>query len=188
MLFEALENFEWYNEPENVRFEADSMVIYAKSGTEFWQSIHRNFKKDNGHFFFSRQSGDFILTLKWSFDKMTRLSQCGLMVRADERNWLKTSIMNEGETEEDVLSSAMCKDGHMDWTGFSLNERIHEIWFRIQRVDDDYVLFYSIDGSRFIRLRAFYMQSIDDIKVGAYVASPNESDFFAELSSIKFGV
>ena len=46
MNFEVLENFEWYNEPENVRFEENSMVIYAKSGTDFMQKIHKGIRKD----------------------------------------------------------------------------------------------------------------------------------------------
>ena len=36
MHFEALENFEWYNDPENVRFESDAMIIYDRKGADFW--------------------------------------------------------------------------------------------------------------------------------------------------------
>ena len=49
MHFEALENFEWYNDPENVRFENDAMIIYARQGTDFWQTVHLGLKKDDGH-------------------------------------------------------------------------------------------------------------------------------------------
>ena len=41
------------------------------------------------------ENDDFILTLKWKFDELKKFSQCGLMLRIDERNWLKTSIMND---------------------------------------------------------------------------------------------
>ena len=56
MNFEVLEKFEWYNDPENVRFDIDAMTVYAKSDTDFWQSVHRGYKKDNGHFFFCRHN------------------------------------------------------------------------------------------------------------------------------------
>lgn len=187
MHFEQLENFEWYNDPENVRFENDAMVIYARNGTDFWQSIHRGFKKDDGHFFFCRQSGNFFLTLKWRFEKMDKFSQSGIMLRIDERNWFKASIMNEN-TGYDVLASSLTVGGHSDWTGFSLNQNVTEIWFRLNRVEDDYILSYSLDGIKFIKLRMFYMKSYEAVKVGAYISSPNQGGFSAELSSLKLGV
>ncbi len=187
MHFEALENFEWYNDPENVRFEGDAMVIYAKNGTDFWQSVHRGFKKDDGHFFFCRQEKDFFLTLKWRFDEADKYSQCGLMLRVDERNWFKASLMNENPGN-DVLATSLTIGGHSDWAGFSLNQNIKEIWFRLNRVGDDYILSYSLDGIKFIKLRMFYLRSYEEVKAGAYIASPNKEEFYAELSGIKLGL
>ena len=184
MLFETLENFEWYNDPENVRFEGEAMDIYAKKNTDFWQSIHRGFKKDSGHFFFSRQDKNFILTMKWHFDEIDKFSQCGIMLRIDERNWFKASIMNDDE-DGDVLASSLTIGGHSDWSGFSLKKSIQDIWFRLNRVDDDYIVSYSLDGIDFIKMRLFYMQSYEEVKVGAYIASPNKEKFHAMLSNIQ---
>lgn len=186
MHFEALENFEWYNEPENVRFENDAMIIFAKEGTDFWQSVHRGFKKDDGHFFFCRQNKDFFLTLKWRFEALDKFCQCGLMLRIDERNWFKASLMNE-TTGNNVLASSLTTSGHSDWAGFSLNQEVNELWFRLNRVEDDYILSYSLDGIKFVKLRMFYLKSYEDVKVGAYIASPNKMDFSAELSGLKLG-
>ena len=187
MHFEALENFEWLNDPENVRFENDAMIIYAKGGTDFWQSIHRGFHKDSGHFFYIRQADDFILTLKWRFAELKKFSQCGLMLRVDERNWLKTSIMNE-MPEDNMLASSLTIAGHSDWAGLRIADNIHEIWFRLQRVGDDYILFYSLDGQIYEKIRTAYLKGLEEVKVGAYIASPNEADFSAELQYIKLGL
>lgn len=187
MNFEALENFEWFNDPENVRFENNAMIIYAKPKTDFWQSVHRGLSKDNGHFFYKRQSDDFILTLNWKFEKREQFSQCGLMVRIDEKNWFKVSVMNEVSGQE-VLVSSLTINGHSDWCGFGIEKEISDIWFRVQRVDDDYTVFYSLDGIVYIRLRMFYLKGIDEPKVGAYIANPSESEFSAELATIKMGV
>ena len=130
MHFEALEIFEWLNEPDNVRFEDGAMIIYAKPKTDFWQSIHHGFKKDDGHFFFCRQKDDFILTLKWHFESLQKFSQCGIMLRVDERNWLKASLMNE-TPETNTLATSLTINGHSDWSGFQINDSIHEIWFRL---------------------------------------------------------
>ncbi len=187
MHFEALENFEWYNDPENVRFEDDAMIIYARSDTDFWQSIHRGFKKDDGHFFFCRQNGDFFLTLKWKFEVLEKFSQCGIMLRIDERNWFKASLMNENASQN-VMATSLTAAGHSDWAGFNLSQNVHEIWFRLNRVGDDYILAYSLDGIQFIKIRMFYMQSYEEVKVGAYIASPNCDNFSAELSNLKIGL
>jgi len=188
MHFELLENFEWYNDPENVRFEDDAMVIYARSGTDFWQSVHRGFKKDDGHFFFCRQAGDFFLTLKWTFHPLQHFSQCGIMLRIDERNWFKASLMNE-TADNTVLATSLSLGGHSDWAGFNLKEaNVTEMWFRLNRVDDDYIAFYSLDGVNFVKIRTFYLKSYEEVKAGAYLASPNEDNFCAELSHIKLGV
>jgi len=187
MHFEALEKFEWLNDPENVRFDDDTMVVYAKEKTDFWQSIHHGFSKDDGHFFFCREENDFVLTVHWQFDNLEQFSQCGLMVRADERNWFKVSVMKDIMEKRELISS-LTVNGHSDWCGFALNGDISQIWFRIQRVDDDYILFYSFDGVVYTRLRMFYLQNYEEIKVGAYIANPSEKEFSAKLSGIKFGV
>lgn len=186
MQFETLENFEWLNDPENVRFDEDAMVIYAKPETDFWQSMHRGVKKDNGHFFFMRMSDDFILTLNWKYEKLEQFAQCGLMIRTDEKNWFKVSIMNEVMGKE-VLVSSLTIDGHSDWCGFTLDRNVSEIWFRVQRVDNDYTVFYSLDGIVFTRLRMFYLKNIEEVKAGAYIANPGDKEFFARLASVKMG-
>ena len=55
MNFEILEEFDWYNDPENVRFDIEGMKVFAKSNTDFWQCLQRGRKKDDGHFFFCRK-------------------------------------------------------------------------------------------------------------------------------------
>lgn len=183
MNFEALGNFEWYNDPENVRFEADGMVIYARSNTDFWQSIHRGFKKDDAHFFFCRKDGDFCLTLKWNFEMKNPSSQCGIMLRIDERNWFKASVMQK-HSQHNILMSSLTNQGHSDWAGSDLQEDVKEIWFRLERVEDDYTLYYSLDNINFVKVRTFFMQSYEDVKVGAYIAHPDDGVFFAELSDL----
>lgn len=183
MLFEALENFEWLNDPENVRFENEGMVIYAKHGTDFWQSTQHGISKDNGHFFFSRQKGDFTLSFKWKVEASERFSQCGIMLRRDEQNWVKAALMNE-VGGNNVVMSAMAINGHADCVSYTLNHEVSEIWFKLQRHIDDYMLMYSLDGVKYIPIRTFYLKSYEDIKAGAYVANPADKDFNASLSCV----
>ena len=118
MILENLKNFEWYNEPANVVFGSHELEIVAAEGTDFWQSAHHNFFKDNGHFFFTKQTSDFSCVIKWRFDNAARFSQCGLMLRADGRNWFKISVMSADENNPEV-GSCVTKDGISDWAGVS---------------------------------------------------------------------
>jgi regulation of enolase protein 1 (concanavalin A-like superfamily) len=186
MDFELLQDFDWYHEPENVRFDADSMVVYAKAGTDYWQSLQHGFKKDDGHFFFCRQAKDFTITLSWQPENPDKFSQCGLMLRSDERNWFKAALMQEVDNRP-VLMSSLTISGHSEWSGFPLYNDGGAVWFRLVRKGDDYTFFYSLDGEHFIKARQFYLESFDEVKTGAYVAAPQQKNFSAKLTSVKLG-
>jgi regulation of enolase protein 1 (concanavalin A-like superfamily) len=87
-----------------------------------------------------------------------------------------------------MLASSLTIAGHSDWAGLRIADNIHEIWFRLQRVGDDYILFYSLDGQIYEKIRTAYLKGLEEVKVGAYIASPNEADFSAELQYIKLGL
>lgn len=186
MILENLKKFEWLNEPANVAFGSHELEITAAGGTDFWQSAHHNFFKDNGHFFFTKQSSDFNCVIKWRFNNAVHYSQCGLMLRADGRNWFKISVMSADE-HNSVIGSCVTKNGISDWAGAPLPENCAELWYKIVRRGDDYVAFYSTDGALFVRVRQFALNSVDaDIKIGAYICAPQDSGFKAVLDEIDF--
>ena len=93
MNLDTIRNFDWYNEPE-FSFSSGTLIIKAQAETDFWQDKHNNIKKDNGHFFFSRSSGNFELIVKWKRPKKTEeICQFGLMGRVDDQNWCKISVI-----------------------------------------------------------------------------------------------
>lgn len=177
MLLDALKDFEWYNEPENVRFNDVGMVVNTKPKTDFWQSTHHNFHKDNGHFFFTRINHDFSLIVKWHFDKALAFDQCGIMLRVDERNWFKMSLMSE-RADQPKLGTSLTNFGYSDWAVVELTQPLNEIWYKLQCRGGDYIAYYSLDGLQYHQLRLFHLvNDSGEIKVGAYTASPQRSDF-----------
>lgn len=181
MLLDALKNFEWYNEPENVRFNDRGMVVNTKQKTDFWQSTHHNFHKDTGHFFFKRCSNNFELIAKWSFDKAFMFDQCGVMLRIDERNWFKLSLMSESN-EKPQLGTSLTNFGYSDWAVVDIDQPINQIWYKIKRNGGDYVAYYSLDGEKYKQLRLFHIiNDSGEIKVGIYACSPQRSNFEAIL-------
>ncbi len=57
----------------------------------------------------------------------------------------------------------------------------------LNRVGDDYIFSYSLDGIAFAKARMFYLQSYEEVKAGAYIAAPNGDNFCAELSGLNLG-
>ncbi|MBQ2811409.1 MAG: DUF1349 domain-containing protein [Alphaproteobacteria bacterium] len=186
MILENLKNFEWLNEPENVIFADKEMKIVAKKQTDFWQSKHHNFAKDDGHLFFLRTEKNFNVIVHWQAENTVNFNQCGLMIRVDDKNWFKASLMYQ-ESQNPEIGSCVTLNGHSDWAGVMLNNTPSEVWYKLVRKADDFMVYYSLDGKKFIRLRQFYMDTKDiELKVGAYICSPQNQGFEATLQDVDF--
>lgn len=180
MLLDFLREFEWLNDPFNVRFDEAGMNVTSFENTDFWQALHHNIQKDNGHFFFTRKQGDFSFSAKWRFDKINPFDQCGIMVRQDNRNWFKISIMSE------KLGTVATTRGYSDWAMQDIPEGTKEIWYKIRKVKGDYYAFFSVDGEKFHQTRLFTFPSESaEVKAGAYICTPNKTPFTAVLSDIE---
>lgn len=185
MLLENLREFDWMNEPANVRFDEKGMHVVAKYRTDFWCCAKYGFRKDDGHFFYSYVLGDFCCTLDWEFDESSLFDQCGAMIRVDADNWFKCSVLSEKE-DEPLLATCLTVNGYSDLATIALPNKVNHIWYRIKKYKGCYIASYSIDGENFVQLRKFYMANdVDDIRVGAYLCSPQKDDFEALLHDIR---
>ena len=186
MLLETLKEFDWLNEPQRVRFDDDGMHVVAKYRTDFWCCSRYDFRKDDGHFFFSTISGDFCCDLDWLFEKLSSFDQCGIMARIDVNNWFKASVMYE-KGSAPLLATSLTVDGYSDLATIALPENVNHVWYRLKRRKGCYVAAYSLDGEKYTELRKFYfVHDIDDVKVGAYICSPQSDEFEAILGGLQF--
>lgn len=186
MLLEQLRQFEWYNEPLDVSFEERGMWVATQNKTDFWQSAHHNFRKDDGHFFFTHQMGNFTLVVKWIFETRGQFDQCGIMVRVDEKNWFKASIMYDNP-ENPTLGSCVTNSGYSDWAAQKIPTGINEIWYKVKKVNGDYLIFYSLDGVKYEQIRMLHLiNDMPEVKVGAYICSPQREGFEGILTKIDF--
>lgn len=186
MLLDALKNFEWLNEPGEVSFGEIGVKIKAQEKTDFWQDFRRNFHKDNGHLFYREASGDFILTVKWSFIDISGFCQCGLMGRLDEANWFKVSLMSE-RSDTPLLATSVTNFAVSDLATQNVSAERGEIWYRVRAEKGVLTLSYSTDGNNFHQLRMFQLlKEYESLKVGAYICCPTERKFSALLAAVNF--
>lgn len=185
MLLDTLKEFDWMNEPQQVRFDDDGMFVRAKYRTDFWCCARHNFRKDDGHFFFSYALGDFCCDLDWSFENIGPFDQCGIMLRLDVNNWFKISIMSESEQAPKIATS-LTVDGYSDLASVDIEPGVKHIWYRLKKRKGCYIASYSSDGQNYKELRKFYMvHDSDEMKIGAYICSPQSEDFSAVLHNLE---
>lgn len=185
MLLETLKEFDWLNEPQQVRFDNDGMHVRSREHTDFWCCARHNFRKDDGHFFFSYVLGDFCCDLNWSFESASAFEQCGIMLRLDVNNWFKLSVMSE-RSENPMLASSLTNEGYSDLATVALPANTKRIWYRLKKRKGCYIASYSPDGENYVEVRKFYLiHDSDEIKAGAYICSPQEETFNAVLHDLR---
>lgn len=185
MLLEKIRNFNWINEPKNVEFIEKGLLITTKPQTDFWQNSSFNIAKDDGHFFACVREGDFCLTTKWSFDQFKEASQCGLMIKSDAKNWIKTGILPISDDNAQI-GVVVANNGACDWSIIDLKENTQTIYFKIKRKGANFIVFYSLDDKEYKQIRLInHLHIRQVIDTGAYACSPKNESFDCILEEIE---
>src|SRR6266542_3860423 len=136
----------WYCEPSRWSVPTDGrLVIEPDGGTDFWRKTHYGFEADNGHFLFMDVAGDFVLTTHVLFRPANQYDQAGLMVRVSPTCWLKASVEYEPDGPS-RLGAVVTNFGYSDWSTQGFPASRDEVWLRVRREDDTYVVDASSDG------------------------------------------
>jgi len=165
------EAFYWFNEPASFRL-GNGLEICTREKSDFWQRTHYGFRRDNGHCLFTKVSGDFTVVTQLACVMQAQYDQCGLMIRVDEDNWIKASTERESE-HTSRLGSVVTNLGWSDWASQDIDTLPEQMWYRIRRSKQDFLLEYSFTGSQWLQMRVAHLHSADDqLEVGPYACSP----------------
>ena len=174
------ETFYWFNEPANHQ-SGSGLEIFTDEQTDFWQNTHYGFQRDNGHCLLTRRSGDFSLMTQVEFRPQEKYDQCGLIVRIDGLNWIKvsTEYENEGCSR---LGSVVTNLGYSDWATQDISSEHREMWYRISKYGNDFLLENSFDGQNWLQLRITHLhKAFEQLEVGVYACSPIGKDFWCRF-------
>ncbi|MDA3900012.1 MAG: DUF1349 domain-containing protein [Spirochaetes bacterium] len=166
----------WLNQPQ---FEINNNRLHITSSpnTDFWQRTHYNFQRDNGHCLLTEVKKEFSITVKTEFYPQSQYDQCGLIIRIDSENWIKTSIEYETETHS-RLGSVVTNQGFSDWATIDINSKINTMWYRFQSKQNDILIEYSNDGLTWKQLRITHLLcKFHELNIGIYACSPMDSSF-----------
>lgn len=171
---------EWLNEPAEWSEEGSSFRVTTKENTDFWRETHYGFVRDSGHFRFARATGDFTAHVAFEGDYRALYDQAGLMLRLDERHWIKAGVeFVEGRR---LLSCVVTRE-YSDWSTVPLAEAPNPVRLRLTR----HGAAVRIDWSRnpgpngpdlgFQMLRLAYLPARDPALIGPMCCSPERARF-----------
>lgn len=177
--------FEWLNPPGRWSGDAGALEFETGERTDFWRETFYGFVRDDGHAWLAPVSGDFSLSATILGDYRELYDQAGLMLRLDERRWIKTGI----EFTDGLMHfSVVVTNGVSDWSVIPLSQASPEnpVFVRLTRHGDAVrVQFHLGDGSwQMARLAPF---AADDARAGVMACSPQRAGFRARFRDIAIG-
>ena len=170
---------DWYNEPPRWTAQGDSVTMLSASQTDFWRLA--GIARDNGHFYYQRQAGDFLMQCKFSGEYNAQYDQAGLMARLDEAHWIKCGIeFFEGAQQV----SAVVTREYSDWSITPLVSTPAALWLRMKRQGAVIEIEYALDGIRYRLLRQAYFSTNEAMDAGLMCASPEGPGFSVTFEGV----
>lgn len=184
-LIDALKDATWHNEPPNWVWENGVLVVTTGDKTDFWQTTHYGFRRDDGHFLGRAQTGDFTALLTFEADYKTLYEQAGLMLRRDEHNWLKAGIeYSDGITNFSVV---ITRNGRSDWSVIGVPDLRGPQQIRITRVGGAVIVHHMTRAGTWQLMRLGDFDQTPVIDVGPMACSPESRAFVARFLDLEIG-
>ncbi len=178
------EELSYYNSP-NINIQDNILEFVTQPNTDLWQNTYYNFQHDNAPFVQIKISEKyFSFTVKVKYFSKRRFDQAGIILYLDSENWLKASVEYENENFQ-RLGSVVTNNGFSDWATVDIPSEVKEMYYRLSRRENDFCIENSLDGVNYKQMRICHLFNVnDEISMGVYACSPEESSFKAVFSDM----
>lgn len=174
----------WEHEPATWNESAGVLTETVPPGTDYWRVTHYGFIRDNGPFRYQEKSGDFEAKVRISGQYRELYHQAGLMIRIDDKNWIKTGI--EFVDGKQNISAVVTREVS-DWSVIPRSDNPKSIWLRLQRHKDAVQIEYSLDNVTWSMLRLAYFPPDVPVKIGMVAAAPGKQNFSVTFDHFSVG-
>lgn len=170
-------NFSWFNEPKKWTSSESAIDVHTDGNTDFWRKTHYGFERDNGHFYYQSLNGDqsFMATVDIRGKYHTLYDQGGLMLRTDEKNWIKCGV--EFVEGKQFASVVVTVNGWSDWSVVSIDSP-DVLKLRVKREKEAVHIEYAEgEQGEFKMMRLAYFPLLNEnqmLMVGLMCASPGQ--------------
>jgi uncharacterized protein len=179
---ELVSKMSWLNPPASVAYGTGSITAKSKPRTDFWRKTFYGYVTDNGHFFSLPMFGDFTFQARVAANYSTLYDQAGLMVRLDEKHWMKCgSELVDGKR----WASVVFTHDFSDWSTQEDLSQTDPVWWRVARKKDSIEAQLSRDGTGFQTVRQGYFPPFVEVRVGVMCAAPEGAGVEATFDELR---
>src|SRR5215469_4480824 len=173
---------EWLNEPANWQRTGDLVTVSVDTGTDFWRETGYGYVRDSGHVYGEVLAGDLDVSVRVRCALRVQYDQAGVMLRADERTWLKTGMeFFEGRPR---LSTVLTL-GRSSWMVTDLPAGTDDIVLRVSRRGDAVEVRYVLgDGQPELAALAFLPPG-REVLAGVMGAAPEGPGFSVTFQDLR---
>ncbi|WP_260867674.1 DUF1349 domain-containing protein [Streptomyces sp. SAJ15] len=82
----------WLNRPPAVERDGDDLLVTTGHGSDFWRRTCYGFVRDSGHALLTDFPVGSAVEVSFQADFTALYDQAGVMVRVDERTWVKAGV------------------------------------------------------------------------------------------------
>jgi len=176
------DDWSWLNPPASWAETGAGLSVTTSPKTDFWRTTHYGFIRDTGHALGRRLTGEFTLTTTFSGAYADLYDHAGVLLRIDERNWIKTGIEYVGG--EQLLSSVVTRDVS-DWSVVSLPSPPGSVTLSVDRTGDTVTVRYGVDGAKPVTMaRLAYFPAEPEVFAGVMCASPEGGGFKVDFTRL----
>ncbi|MGX8012302.1 DUF1349 domain-containing protein [Mesorhizobium sp. ORM8.1] len=174
----------WLNQPANWLAEDASLTMTTDAKTDFWRETHYDFTRDSGHFLGFPATDDFTARIRIQGESRTLYDQAGLMVRIDEKRWVKTGVEF---TDGELFLSTVITDGKSDWSVSQPFKELEDFHIRVTLAKGAMRIQASRDGKFWPLLRLAPFPAATSYAVGPTACTPERSGLSVRFSEFSIG-
>jgi regulation of enolase protein 1 (concanavalin A-like superfamily) len=174
----------WLNAPPARHIESGALHVVTGNETDFWRITSYGFIRDTGHFFGQPVAAPFTAQVRVQADFGELYDQAGLMVRIDERQWLKAGV--EFSDGRPMLSTVLTND-LSDWATMPAPALPDGFWLRVTVDNGAIRVQYSADGRTWPMLRLAPFPVAEHYLVGPMCCTPQRAGLAVCFSEFTVG-
>ncbi len=184
MVVVGLEKGVWLNEPKVWSLKDGVLDVVTDAETDFWRETHYGFVRDSGHFLGVSTGPAFTAELRILAGYATLYDQAGIMVRLDERRWVKAGIeLSDGR----AMLSSVLTDGRSDWATSPYEHDSRDFRMRATVADGVLRLQVSADGKLWPLVRLAPFPKAKSYSVGPMCCTPERAGLKVRFSDFRLG-
>lgn len=170
---------QWLNRPATSAVSEHSLTMTTEQKTDFWRETHYGFTRDTGHFLGVATADGFTATIRIQGEFRSLYDQACLMVRIDEKRWVKTGVEF---TDGQAFLSTVVTDGKSDWSVSQPFKELEDFYIRVTLSNGAMRIQASRDGSFWPLLRLAPFPVADTYQVGPTACTPERSGLVVRFS------